>query len=440
MPSPRPRRLLAVLASISALALALFVAVGASAAPKLDGTFEVPGVSTNNKLVAGPDGNMWVTVSNGANDVARISPAGKVDQFELTGVEGATGIAVGPGGTMWVTTNKGVASFTVNDPKGTSVATDLALTNAEAIVAGPDGQMWVAASEKVLHFAPDKPNEPKLLPVAGLAPKDIDVAGSLIVVADGNNEKKRIVTFTTGDVEGKVDIPGGSQGVAGSPGGQLAFSAPLATPEQSGVATPPNPAQSFELLGDPFGVALGPDNAFWIVQFTPGVLERVTPSGAHTAAISGLPKETARQIAPGPGNTLWVTITEKENVAKPSVAKISGVEPTKGGNAPKTTIAKGPPKVVRTHHKTAKVTFRFKSSVKGSKFECALTKARKGKAKGKKAAKPRFKACKSPRTFQLTPGSYRFWVRAVANGVTDATPAKRSFRVVRVPEHRHGHR
>jgi streptogramin lyase len=435
MPSISPRRFAAFLAPV--IALSLFTVPVASAAPHLDGTFEVPGVSTNNKIVAGPDGNMWVTVSNGANDVARITPAGKVDEFELTGVEGATGIAVDPNGKMWVTTNKGVASFSVGDPKGTSQATDLGLTGAEAIIAGPDGQMWAAASEKVVHFAPATPNETKTLNVAGLAPKDIDVAGSLIVVADGNNEKKRIVTFTTGDTEGKVDIPGGSQGVAGAASGQLAFSAPLATPEQSGVATPPNPAQSFELTGDPFGVALGADKAFWIVQFTPGVLERVTPDGAHSSAITGLPKETARQIAAGPGNTLWVTITEKENVAKPSVAKISGVEVPKEETAPNTTLLKGP-KVFRTHHKTAKVTFRFKASVKGAKFECALTKVRKGK--GKKGPKAKFKACKSPRTYHLRPGRYRFAVRAVANGLTDKTPATRSIRVVRVPEHKRGHR
>jgi streptogramin lyase len=379
-----------------------------------------------------------VTVNNGAKDVARITPAGKVDEFELIGVEGATGIAVDPGGTMWVTTNKGVASFLVGDPKGTSSATDLGLTGAAGIVAGPDGNMWVAASEKVVFFAPAKPNETTTLPVAELSPRDIDVAGSLIVIADFS-EKKRIVTFTTsGTVGGKVDIPGGSQGVAGAPSGQLAFSAPGATPEQAGLATPPNPAQSFELLGDPFGVALGPDNAFWIVQFSFGVLERVTSNGAHTSAVTGLPKESARQIAAGPGNTLWVTLDKKEGVVEPSVAKISGVQVENGGKAPNTTILKGPPKVVRMHHKTAKVAFRFKASVKGAKFECALT--RVPKAKGKKQPKPRFKACKSPRVYHPRPGAYRFWVRATANGATDATPAKRSFRVIRLPEHRRGHR
>jgi streptogramin lyase len=434
MPSPRPKRLAAVLAPVLVLALSLLAAGSASAAPHLDGTFEVPGISANNRIVAGPDGNMWVTVSNGEKDVARITPAGQVEEFELGAVTEARGIAVDPtvAGKMWVTTSKGVASFLVADPKNSAAETDLGLAGAEAIVAGPDGQMWVAATEKVVHFAPATPKETKTLPVAGLAPKDIDVAGSLIVVADGNNEKKRVVTFTTADVEKAFEIPGGSQGLAGAPSGQIAFSAPLAEPEQSGLITPPGPAQSFDLTGDPFGVALGVDNAFWIVQFSTGVLERLTLQGAHAPGVSGLPKESARQIAAGPGNTLWVTLDKKEGVIEPSVAKISGLEPAVGGGkAPNTTLAKGP-KVFRTHRKTAKVTFRFKSSVKGAKFECALTKVRKGK----KQPKARFKACKSPRTYHLRPGKYRFAVRAVANGLTDKTPASRTIRVLRVPRHR----
>ena len=53
--------------------------------------------------------------------------------------------------------------------------------------------------------------------------------------------------------------------------------------------------------------------------------------------------------------------------------------------------------------------------------------------KGKKAPKPpAFKACKSPKEYRLKPGKYTFEVRAVLGGVKDQTPAKRSFRVVRV--------
>jgi streptogramin lyase len=430
-----PRRLASVLGFV--LVLALGLAATASAAPAVNGTFPVPGIETNNKIVAGPDGNMWVTVRSGADDVARITPSGEVKEFELEGVNEATGIAVAPNGTMWVTYVNGVAEFSVADPKKTSNATPLAITGAESIVAGPDGKMWVGATNLVFNFAPSAPATPKEFPIAGLTSKDIDVAGSLIVVADSTNVEpkpkvltSRLLTFTTAGAPGTIVTPGGSQGLAGSPSGQIAFSAPGALPEQSGLVTPPNPAQSFELLGDPQGVALGSDQAFWIAQFTPGELERVTPSGARST-LGGLPKASIRQIAAGPGNTLWVTLSA---AGAEGVVRISGLEPPRPTDiAPQTTIAKGPRKVVKTRRRTAKVSFRFESNLAGSSFECALIKL------GRKHGKPVFRACKSPKAYRLRPGRYSFSVRAVSVGVADPTPATRSFRVVRVHRRHHRH-
>ncbi len=424
-------------ATALALALALAFAGSAVAAPAVEGVFPVKGVGTNNKVAVGPDGNMWVTVSNEGKDVARISPAGTVDEFELNGVNEAIGIAADPSGTMWVTYGNGVAKFSVANPKESSVATPLAIAGAEAIVAGPDGNMWVGATNLVFHFSPSDPAKLTEFPVTNLSSKDIDVAGSLIAVADSNNFEEgktkfgRILTFTVAGDENTLRIPGGSQGLAGSPGGQIAFSAPLAVPEQSGLIVPPNPAQSFELAGDPQGVALGIDQAFWIVQFTTGVLERVTSDGARSS-LPGLPVESARHVAAGPNNTLWVTLSKNE---AEGVARISGLEPPATttppppATAPQTKIAKGPGKKVKTTGKRAKVKFRFSSTTPGARFECALLKLKKLK-KGQKRPQPKFRSCRSPRSFNLKPGKYRFWVRAVSAGVADPTPAKRTFRVV----------
>ena len=424
------RRLPVILGLV--VALALGVAATASAAPAVNGTFLVPGVETNNKIVAGPDGNMWVTVNDGANDVARITPAGEVKAFELEGVAGATGIAV-EGPNIWVSFGTGVAKFQPADPKGSSKATELGINGAESLVLGPDGNIWVAANEKVLHFPPAEPLKATTIAVEKLAPKDIDIAGSLLVIAD-QGEKNRIVTLTTAGVEKDLPIGGGSQGVAGAPSGQLAFSAPEAKPEQAGSITPPNPAQSFELLGDPFGVAYGADQAFWIVQFAAGQLTRLDSAGQRSV-LGSFPKETARQIAPGPNNTLWVTLIKNEaGKVEPSVVRISGLEPpvAKKPLLPKTSITKGP-HIVRTAKRVAKVSFRFKSDVTGSTFQCALTKLRKGK----RQAKPSFKTCKSPKTYRLRAGRYRFQVRAVSADGTDASPATRIVKVIHIHRHRH---
>jgi len=441
MPSSRPRRFAAVLTV--ALALGLLAAGGASAAPHVDGSFPLKAeLGSNNKIVAGPDGNVWVTVADLTNDVARITPAGQVTEFDLENVSAPTGIAVGPEGRLWVTQNEGVASFSTAEPTKTKTTTIAQVKAFSSIVAGPDGQMWVASENVVLHFPPADPTKSVPIAIAELSSRDIDVAGSLLVVADSNSTQARIVTLTTAGTEVDYPIKGGSQGVAGGLGGQIGFSEPApkgANVEEVGLITPPNPAASQAQPDDPFGVAFGSDQAFWIARS--GVsqgLARLTSSGQLTL-LGGFPAgQTPRQLTAGPGNTLWVT-TEK--ILSPgAIVRVSGLEPPEGPKeAPKTTLLKGP-KVFRTHHKTAKVSFRFKSSVKGSTFECALTKVRKAKVKGKGLAKPVFKACKSPRVYRLRPGRYRFWVRALANGLTDATPAVRGFRVVRVPEHRREHR
>ena len=422
-------------AVLAAMAVLLLGAASAGAAPFVDGTFPLGSeVGTNNKIVAGPDGNVWLTVEGGTKDVARVTPAGQVTEFELDGVEGAQGIAPGPEGNLWVPTINQVTRFSPADPENTDKTFTIAtIANDGQIVAGPDGFMWVASNENVDRFNPADPEGQKQnFAVAGLKPKDIDVAGSLVAIADSDAEKSRIVTFPAGGTQTDFPIAGGSQGVAGGPAGQIAYSAPLADPEQVGLITLPGPAQPIPVPGDPFGVVFGPDGAYWVVQFAQGGLTRFTTTGA-TSFLGGLPVESARQIAAGPGNTLWVTLTKNEaKGVVPSVARISGVDPEivkppPPAAVPQTKIDKGPKRVVKTRKRKARVKFRFSSTTPGVGFQCALT-----KLKGKKTRPAIFKGCRSPKSYRLRPGRYRFQVRAVNAGVPDPTPAVRKFKIKRI--------
>ncbi|MGV1048258.1 MAG: hypothetical protein ACOYD4_07015 [Solirubrobacterales bacterium] len=426
------RRLAAVCA---ALALALVGAAPVLAAPVVDGTFKVKGVETNNKIVAGPDGNMWVTLAGMTNNVARITLGGEVKEFEL-GLSGTSGIAVGPEGNLWVTSTEAVTSFSATDPVGTKKSTAItAIKDDSPIVAGPDGNMWVATKGVVLKFVPANPAGKTEFAVTELSPKDIDVVGSSLAISD-SSAKNRIETVTTAGVLGQFSIPGASQGLAAGPGGQLGFSVPGANPEQVGLVTLPGAPVFGELGGDPFGVALGSDQAYWVAQFTPGGLTRMTTAGVKTF-LPGLPKESPRQIAAGPDNTMWVTLVKNE---AEGVARISGLEPPQPlittVAAPQTKIGKGPKKVVKTTRKRVEVSFRFSSTTPGATFQCALTKVVKAK-KGKKAPQPKFRGCKSPRSYSVSPGKYRFAVRAVNAGVVDPSAATRSFRVIRVHQRAH---
>jgi len=427
-----------LVAALVALAAFLVGPASALGAPFLNGTFPLGSeVGTNNKIVAGPDGNIWLTVEDATNDVARVTPAGQVQEFDIEGIESAVGIAPGPDGNLWITEVEKAARFAPGDPVGTDQSFTVAGIGAESqIVAGPDGLLWVASNNSVVHFAPGDPTGTvQEVAVNGeLAPKDIDVAGSLIVIAD-NSGGNRIVSFTVGGVQQDFPIASGSQGVAGGPGGQIAFSAPLAEPEQVGLITPPNPALPIPVPGDPFGVAFAADEAFWVVQFAQGGLTRFTPAG-QTSFLGGLPIESARQITAGPGGTLWVTLTKNEaKGVVPSVARISGVEkaitnppPPPPRLVPETTVGKGPKKVVRTKGQKAKVKFRFSSSTPGATFQCWLTRH----SKKSRSAILGFKPCESPKVYRLRPGKYRFSVRAVVGGIPDPTPAVRKFKVKRI--------
>ena len=118
------------------------------------------------------------------------------------------------------------------------------------------------------------------------------------------------------------------------------------------------------------------------------------------------------------------------------VARVTGVEPPttggggSGGSAGETTIDKGPKRKIKTRRKKAKVKFKFSSPDPAAIFECALKRPRKQAGK----APARFTPCSSPRRYKLKPGKYTFKVRATVGGVTDQTPARQKFKIVRVDD------
>ncbi len=418
------------------LIVGLFVApVGA--APTVSGEFEVSGLDSNNKLTQGPDGNIWVTLSSATADVARITPAGEVTEFDL-GAEGPSGIATGSDGNLWITRSGGVTKFAPADPEGTkAITTIIEITGSHSIVSGPDGNLWVATIGNLVRISPANPEGKEVFAVGGLAPRDIDTSGSLLAIADFG--EKRIVTATTEAIPVTTPyvISGGPQGVAGGPGGQIAYTQPSEEPKEIGLFTPPSfPGVTSQLPGaDPFGITFGPDGAYWSAEFNGDRLVRVTPDNQASSLTGFAAASGPRQIAAGLGNTLWVTL---QNAKK--VARVSGVDPPAASVSPpvpiepRTQIVKGPKGKVKTRRKRATVKFRFISPDAGAGFECALTKLRKGKGKKGKAVvqTPQFRPCKSPRIYRLRPGRYRFEARAVLAGVADKSPAQRTFRVVRV--------
>jgi streptogramin lyase len=429
-------------ALLLALAAAAVMATPAWAVPAVSGEFPVSSVDSNNKLTQGPDGNMWVTLNEAGKDVARMTPAGEVTEYDLEAIT-ASGIATDAEGNLWITRNGGVTKFSPANPEGTKAATAIAaITTFHSIVLGPDGNLWVATVDNLVRIPPADPASFKAFPIAELSPRDIDVAGPQLVVADFGG---RVLTATTADPPVTVDykLSGGSQGVAGAPSGQIAFSQQGNAPTEFGLLTPPGPPLLTPSPGtDPFGVAFGTDGAFWVAQFATDSLTRLGTDNVATPLSGFAAASGPRQIAAGPGNTLWVTLETAKKIGR-----ISGVDPeapptpsptpapTPVAPEPRTQIKAGPKKKVKTRARKAKVRFRFRSPDAGATFQCRLRQLPKRKA-AKAFKSPKFKVCKSPRAYRLGPGRYRFEVRAVLNGVADETPAKRGFRVIRLAKKR----
>ena len=111
--------------------------------------------------------------------------------------------------------------------------------------------------------------------------------------------------------------------------------------------------------------------------------------------------------------------------AEPTVVTTDST-PDDGGPGPNptppdTTIDKGPKKKVKTRN----VTFKFSSDSAGAAFECRLD-------------DDDFAACTSPTKYKrLSRGKHTFRVRAVKDGLVDATPAVAKFKVMQKHKRRH---
>lgn len=412
------------------MAAAAFHAAPAAAAPAVAGEFAISGgVGSNNDIVAGPDGNMWVTTDS-TNGVARITPDGVVTEFPLPNT--SYGIESGPDGNLWVSTAIGVIKVPPANPAGFTAYTVGLGSGGRGIVTGPDGNLWVAGTNQLVSFSPADPEGTDVsTPIAGLDPRGMSVGSDGLLWIAGNNGKVYSATAAATPTVTPYDIQiaaaGGAQDVAGGPSGQVAYAAPTTDPQTVGRITPGGSPLKTELTAsDPFGVVFAPDGAYWVARSATNDLLRLTPDGQTTTLTGFAPSGGVgpRKIATGPNNTLWVTLDTPEKVAR-----VTGVEPpVPPVTEPDTELGKTPKKKLKAKDKKngkkgkAKAKFEFSSTTAGIGFECSLQKTGK---------QPKFKPCSSPAKYKLKPGKYVFAVRAVLAGTPDPSPETFALKVVR---------
>src|SRR3954454_6984943 len=203
--------------------VALALPAGASAAPALDGSFDVSGEPQ--RLPLGPDGNVWFTLAGSTTmkEFGRITPDGTVTEYDSP-VANLIGITAGPDGNLWMTASNNLLRVSPGDPNAGTPIPNANIITAQTIVTGPDGKLWTASADKI--FKIDTAGNETHYTVMDLTAKGI---------AAGGDENLRVVDFTgaagtagrimkaptsgTGDPTTIFDVTGNHQGIAAGSSG-----------------------------------------------------------------------------------------------------------------------------------------------------------------------------------------------------------------------------
>lgn len=312
----------------AALTATVLASATASAAPVVERPIDLP--NTPHRLALGPDGNVWITMDGAIDNIARVTPDGRVTPFTSANISSPFGIVAGPDGQLWVTMNGSVAHFSPSDPTTARRVAVAGLTSATTITVGPDRDLWTTSGDQVFRIGTDESVRP-------FRPTGLQSGLGIAAGGDGNLYVAdflgaQIVGFAPGSEITRLYPTGGGnpQQVAAGPGGQMAFTNPLHDPQQIGRFSPPDTRSvrtaDFAPGTDPFGIVFAEDGAYWIANRS-DTLTRMAPDGTLTT-LAGFPRgSNPRYLTTGRGGTMWVGLETSRQVAR-----VTGVvAPTPGG-------------------------------------------------------------------------------------------------------------
>jgi streptogramin lyase len=255
-------------------------------------------------IVAGPDGNLWFTESNG-NRIGRITTAGAITEFPVpTAASGPYGIAVGAEGDVWFTERFGnkIGRFTPSTGVFREYRLPTAFAQPWEIALGPDGNLWFTEEDvnQIGRITPGGMIREFPLP-ACCFPTGI-TAG-----ADG----RLWFTLEIGDQIGRVELSG---------------------------AVTMFPIASIQVL--PWDIAPGIDGGLWFTELAGRALGRISLGGQIVehpiaGAFSGIAGVTA-----GPDGRYWFTENDTHQVS--SMDRTGTVQQTFPTGQRPLSIASGP--------------------------------------------------------------------------------------------------
>jgi len=295
-----------LVSSAALVGASLMGAAGATAAPGDVSEIGLAAGSTPRDVAEGPDGNMWVT-GGASNTIAKVTMAGAVTAYALplpATVSNPWSIAAGPDGNMWFTLRSGGKIGRITTSGAVSLI-DLpdASMQPQDITAGPGNSMWFTELGGRIGR----------VTMAGVV--------SMFTVPWANSQPHSIAAGPA-SVDGLYFTDSGADRVG------FVVSDGAIYPNQVLIAD-----------SAPSGI-VNVDDAMWFVMPGTNKLAKILQRDAllETSLVGG---PTA--IANGVGNTMWISLSARNSVAKYSIQGAPLAEyPLTSPNSLPAGLAEGP--------------------------------------------------------------------------------------------------
>lgn len=268
------------------------------------------------EIAAGTDGNLWFTTANGRT--RGISTSGTFTDPFIGG--GSRGIAWGGDGRVWWHNATATLSKWVPGAASVESTYDLGAENVEvtAIAAAADGVWWGSKGKKLGRVTYGGVSEQ--WPFLPFGPWPIDmvtVGDELWFTATSENQVGRMTvdgTTTLYDLPTEDSQPGA---ITAGPDGAVWFTQWAAVgridPDTGTITEFPFPEPQLAYARD---IAAGPDGNLWITASQGDAILRLTPAGVYT--VFPIPGDTnfPHSITAGPDGNIWFTLTWNREIGR----------------------------------------------------------------------------------------------------------------------------
>ena len=234
--------------------------------------FALPDGVRPERIIAGPDGNLWFTDAFGNLDqssrIGRMTPAGEVTIFPIRArpLHFPFDISAGADGNVWIIQKEVIGGdATIERVTASGEQIEFLWSGPNRIITGPDGNLWFT--------------------------QESFVGGAIgRMTTDG-----RVTHF-------QLPQPATTWDITSGPDGNLWFT--YHSQSRLGRITPAGVVTDFPLPSNGFEITSGPDGNLWFTQRDSNRIGRITNSGTVTEfAISG----PAYDLVAGPDGNVWFT-------------------------------------------------------------------------------------------------------------------------------------